>query len=103
MPTGTGKPACLLALVTAFQHAHPEAGKRIYCTRTVPEMEKCLAELKRLRKYRVEVRGANAPKAPFLALCLSSRRNLCVLDEVVKIIFVEEAVLLFYGFCRFLV
>ena len=84
MPTGTGKTACLLALVTAFQHAHPEAGKLIYCTRTVPEMEKCLAELKRLRKYRDEVRGANAPKAPFLALCLSSRRNLCVLDEVVN-------------------
>ena len=84
MPTGTGKTACLLALVTAFQHAHPEAGKLIYCTRTVPEMEKCLAELKRLRKYRDEVRGADAPKAPFLALCLSSRRNLCVLDEVVN-------------------
>ena len=77
MPTGTGKTACLLALVTAFQHAHPEAGKLIYCTRTVPEMEKCLAELKRLRKYRDEVRGANAPKAPFSRYAYR-RRGICV-------------------------
>jgi len=84
MPTGTGKTACLLALITAFQHAHPECGKLIYCTRTVPEMEKCLGELKRLRTYRDTERGPDAPKAPFLALCLSSRRNLCVLDAVVN-------------------
>ena len=40
MPTGTGKTITLLALITSYQLAHPECGKLIYCTRTVPEMEK---------------------------------------------------------------
>lgn len=40
MPTGTGKTVCLLSLVLAYQAAHPEIGKLIYCTRTVPEMVK---------------------------------------------------------------
>ena len=69
MPTGTGKTVCLVSLVTSYQvsilnecsvlnyiyfivywylicycsllqFAHPEAGKLIYCTRTVPEMGK---------------------------------------------------------------
>ena len=84
MPTGTGKTACLLTLITAYQYAHPEMGKLIYCTRTVPEMEKCLAELKRLRAYRDAQRGVGASKAPFLALCLSSRRNMCVHERVVR-------------------
>lgn len=40
MPTGTGKTITLLSLITSYQLAHPEVGKLIYCTRTVPEMEK---------------------------------------------------------------
>jgi hypothetical protein len=40
MPTGTGKTVTLLSLITSYQLAHPEVGKLIYCTRTVPEMEK---------------------------------------------------------------
>ena len=84
MPTGTGKTACLLTLITAYQYAHPEMGKLIYCTRTVPEMEKCLSELKRLRAYRDRERGPGAQREPFLALCLSSRRNMCVHDRVVR-------------------
>jgi DNA excision repair protein ERCC-2 len=39
MPTGTGKTVCLLSLITSYQYAHPKsAGKLVYCTRTVPEM-----------------------------------------------------------------
>ena len=38
MPTGTGKTVCVLALITSYQHAHPEMGKLVYCTRTVPEV-----------------------------------------------------------------
>ena len=52
MPTGTGKTVCVLSLVTSYQLAHPEMGKLIYCTRTVPEMTQCLAELKRIMKVR---------------------------------------------------
>lgn len=81
MPTGTGKTVCLLALICAYQHEHPSMGKLIYCTRTVPEMEKCLAELKRLRQYRTEALakdGLSSVHDNFLALCLSSRRNMCI-------------------------
>ena len=52
MPTGTGKTITLLSLITSYQLAHPEVGKLIYCTRTVPEMEKVLQELKELVDYR---------------------------------------------------
>lgn len=44
MPTGTGKTITVLSLCVSYQIAHPECGKLIYCTRTVPEMEKVLAE-----------------------------------------------------------
>jgi hypothetical protein len=40
LPTGTGKTISVLSLVTSYQLAHPECGKLVYCTRTVPEMEK---------------------------------------------------------------
>ena len=52
MPTGTGKTITLLSLITSYQLAHPEVGKLIYCTRTVPEMEKVLVELGELVAYR---------------------------------------------------
>ena len=52
MPTGTGKTITLLSLITSYQLAHPEIGKLVYCTRTVPEMEKVLQELKELCDFR---------------------------------------------------
>ena len=36
MPTGTGKTVTLLSLITSYQLQHPEVGKLVYCTRTVP-------------------------------------------------------------------
>ena len=110
MPTGTGKTVCILALITSYQLAHPEVGKLIYCTRTVPEMLKCLLELKRVIRHRDELLGTRdagpnprvagstmdeatvgsevksdgtaRPSSTFLGLCLSSRRNMCINDEV---------------------
>lgn len=77
MPTGTGKTITLLSLITSYQLANPTAGKLIYCTRTVPEMEKVLQELHELITYRARYfPEGNAPK--ILALGLSSRKNLCV-------------------------
>jgi hypothetical protein len=40
MPSGTGKTVSLLSLITSYQLAHPEVGKLVYCSRTVPEIEK---------------------------------------------------------------
>lgn len=76
MPTGTGKTVCLIALITSYQHAHPETGKLVYCTRTVPEMVKCIDEIKKVIDFRQSVIGRDS--ANVLALCLSSRRNMCI-------------------------
>ena len=65
MPTGTGKTITLLSLITSYQLAHPEVGKLVYCTRTVPEMEKVLQELKELMDYR----------ARYHTLCVAQSRD----------------------------
>ncbi|CAB4291710.1 unnamed protein product [Prunus armeniaca] len=76
MPTGTGKTIALLSLITSYTLSKPQNPvKLIYCTRTVHEMEKTLAELKVLHNYQVKHLG---PQAQILAVGLSSRKNLCV-------------------------
>ena len=57
---------------------YPTKRKLIYCSRTVPEIEKALAELKRLMEYRVEM---GAKDEEFRGLGLTSRRNLCLHPE----------------------
>jgi DNA excision repair protein ERCC-2 len=54
---------------------YPTKRKLIYCSRTVPEIEKALAELKRLMEYREEM---GAKDEGFRGLGLTSRRNLCL-------------------------
>jgi DNA excision repair protein ERCC-2 len=54
MPTGTGKTVCLLSLITSYQYANPSAGKLVYCTRTVPEMNSVMEELGTVLAYRSE-------------------------------------------------
>eukprot|EP00929_Paragymnodinium_shiwhaense_P081395 TRINITY_DN42570_c0_g1_i1.p1 TRINITY_DN42570_c0_g1~~TRINITY_DN42570_c0_g1_i1.p1 ORF type:complete len:923 (-),score=134.80 TRINITY_DN42570_c0_g1_i1:7-2562(-) len=54
MPTGTGKTVTLFALVTSYQLAHPEVGRLVYCTRTVPEMSKAVEELRNVIEHRKE-------------------------------------------------
>jgi len=80
MPTGTGKTITLLSLITSYQMAHPEVGKLVYCTRTVPEMEKVLEELSGLIAYRKKEMGD--AHQPILALGLSSRKNMCIHPDV---------------------
>ncbi|KAK9840775.1 hypothetical protein WJX81_004020 [Elliptochloris bilobata] len=85
MPTGTGKTITLLSLITSYQLAHPEVGKLVYCTRTVPEMEKVLVELQELVEYRAKYyTGPGQAPPPILALGLSSRKNLCVHPTVAE-------------------
>ncbi|XP_044501936.1 general transcription and DNA repair factor IIH helicase subunit XPD [Mangifera indica] len=80
MPTGTGKTIALLSLITSYALSKPENPiKFIYCTRTVHEMEKTLAELKLLHDYQTRQLG---PAAKILAIGLSSRKNLCVNSRV---------------------
>ncbi|PWO00867.1 putative RAD3-DNA helicase/ATPase [Tilletiopsis washingtonensis] len=104
MPSGTGKTVSLLSLIVSYQKFHPAARKLIYCSRTVPEIEKALAELHALMAYRQRYNDPeNAPgigpsgtypgrdtplpegqgvPEEILAAGLSSRKNLCVHPSV---------------------
>ena len=81
MPSGTGKTVSLLSLIVAYMNANPsDVTKLIYCSRTIPEIEKVMEELKKLLAYYEKV----GEEIKFVGLCLSSRKNLCLHPEVVK-------------------
>ncbi|KAI5830733.1 DNA repair helicase [Schizophyllum commune Tattone D] len=87
MPSGTGKTVSLLSLIVSYQQFYPTKRKLIYCSRTVPEIEKALAELKRLMAYRIqcaETPEQRAKEEAFTGLGLTSRKNLCIHPEVSK-------------------
>lgn len=75
MPSGTGKTVSLLSLIVAYQQSFAEPRKLIYCSRTMSEIEKALAELKALMAYRAQELGVTEE---FRALGLTSRKNLCL-------------------------
>ncbi|KAJ1983804.1 TFIIH/NER complex ATP-dependent 5'-3' DNA helicase subunit [Dimargaris verticillata] len=81
MPSGTGKTISLLSLIISYQLHYPERRKLVYCSRTVPEIDKALAELKRLMVFRAQELGETEE---FLGLGLTSRRNLCLHPVVSK-------------------
>ncbi|KAF4086058.1 hypothetical protein AMELA_G00101740 [Ameiurus melas] len=88
MPSGTGKTISLLSLIVAYQKAYPlEVTKLIYCSRTVPEIEKVVEELRKLMEYYAKEAGK---ENHFLALALSSRKNLCIHPEVSSLRFGKE-------------
>ena len=81
MPSGTGKTVSLLSLIVAYMNANPaDVTKLIYCSRTIPEIEKVMEELKKLLAY-YESKGE---EVKFVGLSLSSRKNLCLHPEVLK-------------------
>uniref|UniRef100_M3ZP14 DNA 5'-3' helicase n=1 Tax=Xiphophorus maculatus TaxID=8083 RepID=M3ZP14_XIPMA len=80
MPSGTGKTISLLSLIVAYQRAFPlDVTKLIYCSRTVPEIEKVVEELRKLMEFYAKETGE---VNNFLALSLSSRKNLCIHPEI---------------------
>ncbi|KAI8448580.1 hypothetical protein BY996DRAFT_6433205 [Phakopsora pachyrhizi] len=91
MPSGTGKTISLLSLIVAYQQFYPEKRKLVYCSRTVPEIEKALLELKRLMAYRssqhrlragISLDDRSAAEEEFLGIGLTSRKNLCIHPQV---------------------
>ncbi|EJD06064.1 DNA repair helicase [Fomitiporia mediterranea MF3/22] len=87
MPSGTGKTVSLLSLIVSYQQFYPTKRKLIYCSRTVPEIEKALAELKRLMEYRIqhaETEEERQKERAFTGVGLTSRKNLCLHPEVSK-------------------
>lgn len=80
MPSGTGKTATLLSLIVAYMIENPHViRKLIYCSRTVPEIEKVIAELQNLMAY-YEKHCDEKPN--ITGVVLSSRKNMCIHPEV---------------------
>nr|CAH8842416.1 unnamed protein product [Trichobilharzia regenti] len=82
MPSGTGKTVSLLSLVVAYMKARPNAVEKfVYCSRTVPELEKVIDELKVLDKY-YALETNDAKGCGLLGLILTSRKNMCIERDV---------------------
>ncbi|XP_030765568.1 general transcription and DNA repair factor IIH helicase subunit XPD [Sitophilus oryzae] len=80
MPSGTGKTTTLLSLIVAYMIENPhDVRKLIYCSRTVPEIEKVMEELKKLLDY-YEKQDGQYPS--LVGLVLSSRKNMCIHPQV---------------------
>ena len=82
MPSGTGKTTTILSLVVAYLREYPgKLQKLVYCTRTVPEMEKVLEEMRRLDEYYT----ASNAELGFSTVGLTSRRHMCINPEVSRL------------------
>ncbi|KAH8029220.1 hypothetical protein HPB51_023785 [Rhipicephalus microplus] len=82
MPSGTGKTVTLLSLILAYQKANPAMiSKLLYCSRTLPEIEKVVEELRRLLEHYKRETGEDMG---LLGLCLTSRKNLCIHPQLWK-------------------
>ncbi|GBM44428.1 General transcription and DNA repair factor IIH helicase subunit XPD [Araneus ventricosus] len=82
MPSGTGKTLSLLSLIVAYHKTYPSViTKLVYCSRTIPEIEKVLQELRRLLNY---IEKETGQENKIVGLCLSSRKNLCCHPQVSK-------------------
>ena len=80
---GTGKTISLLSLIVAYMRANPsEVTKLIYCSRTIPEIEKVLSELRKLLQYYTDNEEDGQENLKFVGLALSSRKNLCIHPDV---------------------
>ncbi|KAI0210009.1 General transcription and DNA repair factor IIH helicase subunit XPD [Lamellibrachia satsuma] len=80
MPSGTGKTISLLSLIVAYMRERPHVvNKLIYCSRTVPELEKVVEELRNLVEY---YEKELSEKLSIVGLALSSRKNMCVHPEL---------------------
>ncbi|KAK9508669.1 hypothetical protein O3M35_006172 [Rhynocoris fuscipes] len=81
MPSGTGKTTTLLSVIVAYIAEYPHhLGKLIYCSRTIPEIEKVIEELRKLYDYYRD----HGKELNLLGLVLSSRKNMCIHPQVSK-------------------
>ncbi|XP_040578679.1 general transcription and DNA repair factor IIH helicase subunit XPD [Lepeophtheirus salmonis] len=84
MPSGTGKTATLLSFIVAYMRENPsQVSKLIYCSRTIPEIEKVIEEFKKLNTfYEEESSSIGIKPLNYVALVLSSRKNMCINVDV---------------------
>ncbi|PIC41192.1 hypothetical protein B9Z55_008698 [Caenorhabditis nigoni] len=85
MPSGTGKTVSLLSLVLAYMISYPDRlDKLVYCSRTIPEIEKCVEEMKVLYDYWEKETGVPVAK---ITVAMSARKNLCINEKVAALRF----------------
>ncbi|CAO4368451.1 unnamed protein product [Caenorhabditis nigoni] len=85
MPSGTGKTVSLLSLVLAYMISYPDRlDKLVYCSRTIPEIEKCVEEMKVLYDYWEKETGMPVAK---ITVAMSARKNLCINEKVAALRF----------------
>ncbi|KAF1763521.1 hypothetical protein GCK72_011787 [Caenorhabditis remanei] len=85
MPSGTGKTVSLLSLVLAYMISYPDRlDKLVYCSRTIPEIEKCVEEMKVLYDYWEKETGQPVAK---ITVAMSARKNLCINEKVAALRF----------------
>ncbi len=62
--------------------AHPASvAKLVYCSRTIPEIEKVLEEMRGLLRF---VERETGEETKVVGLALSSRKNLCINADVAR-------------------
>ena len=71
MPSAAGKTICTLSIILAFMKQANKKTKLVYCTKTLIEMDNIIEDLKLLPE-----------EQNILALCLSSKSNLCIHKKV---------------------
>lgn len=85
MPTGTGKTVCLLSVTIAWLSAKQEIhNKLIFCSRTIAELEKVIAETKNLFSQYTKLYPKSVVANVFLAVILTSRTNLCINENILN-------------------
>lgn len=70
-------------ILNTYIHIYEYFRKLIYCSRTIPEIEKVVEELKNLIKYYEEQQGE---KPSLVGVVLTSRKNLCIHPEVTQFV-----------------
>lgn len=87
MPSGTGKTVALLSCTVSYQlycKSKERPFKIVYCSRTLPEIDKALKELRRLIKYIKQYVNFD-----FLGVGLSKRGNMCINQDALRSFDVE--------------
>lgn len=82
MPSGTGKTVALLSCTVSYQLFLKSKGmpfKIVYCSRTIPEIDKALKELRKLIEYIKKHVDIN-----FLGVGLSKRGNMCINENALE-------------------
>ncbi|CAL4128128.1 unnamed protein product [Meganyctiphanes norvegica] len=95
MPSGTGKTITLLALIVSYLRAHPQhLSKLIYCSRTIPEIEKIIWHLGLIFLSNFSEKNFNLENSDCVGSAITGHRKLVFICKEInknrKIRFIQE-------------